>query len=328
MLTRADLAKYPFLSEASEYIRELGLSIDDIATPAFEPVLERAEKRLEEALSKGKVSYREADDNAEILSFPVSNLILSVTGEERARRRFALAEAKRAYELLRQEPPDKVERIATQNFNWKLKRVDIVLDEGSTFPQLRKVYDFAVGITDFLRNAMLLKEPKWKLSNRVLSHGFVYATRDEVSRLLQEEVRTRIVQRTAEPPRQIPKLLQPKVDHTKGLIVKWLGVPTIYELMDQYKTPEAGKRLARVVLIAATLGRPIVAPPGLPADRVKLLRQAYVSTLKDPELVAEVNKRRWELNPISGEELEQIAKEVIVQPPTVIERMKWVLGRE
>ncbi|HET8562766.1 MAG TPA: tripartite tricarboxylate transporter substrate-binding protein [Candidatus Binatia bacterium] len=106
------------------------------------------------------------------------------------------------------------------------------------------------------------------------------------------------------------------------------NVPTIYELMDQYKTPEAAKRVARVVLTAATLGRPIVAPPGLPADRVKVLRQAYVNTLKDPELVAEINKRRWELSPISGEELEAIAKDVIVQPPAVIERMKWVLGRE
>ncbi|HLE64876.1 MAG TPA: hypothetical protein VI816_01970, partial [Candidatus Bathyarchaeia archaeon] len=106
MLTRADLAKYPFLAEASEYIKELGLSIDDVVTPEFSPVLDRAEKRLEEALSKGRVSHNGADEKTEILSFPVSNLILSLTGEERARRRFALAEAKRAYELLRQEPPE------------------------------------------------------------------------------------------------------------------------------------------------------------------------------------------------------------------------------
>jgi tripartite-type tricarboxylate transporter receptor subunit TctC len=105
-------------------------------------------------------------------------------------------------------------------------------------------------------------------------------------------------------------------------------VPTIYELMEKYKTPEAGRRLAQVVLTAATLGRPIVAPPGLPAERLKILRDAYASALRDPELVAEVKKRRWELGPLSGEELEQMAREVIVQPPEVIERMKWVLGRE
>jgi tripartite-type tricarboxylate transporter receptor subunit TctC len=106
------------------------------------------------------------------------------------------------------------------------------------------------------------------------------------------------------------------------------SVPTIYELMDQYKTPEAGKSLARVVLTAATLGRPIVAPPALPAERVKLLRQAYVATMKDPELLAEVKKRRWELAPLTGEELDDMAKDVMGQPQNVIERMKWVIGRE
>ena len=230
MLTRADLAKYPFLAEASEYIKELGLSIDDVASPEFGTILDRAEKRLEEALSKGRVSHNGADEKTEILSFPVSNLILSLTGEERARRRFALAEAKRAYELLRQEPPEKLEHIATKTFGWKLKRVDAQLG--------RRVYDFAVGLTDFLRNAGLLREPKWKLSNRVLDHGFVYATRDEVARLLEEEVRTRIVERASKPPREIPKLLQPKVEQTKGLIVKWLGIPTTYEL-PKVPVPEA-----------------------------------------------------------------------------------------
>ena len=106
------------------------------------------------------------------------------------------------------------------------------------------------------------------------------------------------------------------------------SVPTIYELMEQYKTPEAGKRLANVVLTAATLGRPIVAPPGLTAERTKILRQAYVDTLKDPDLLAEVKKRRWELDPVSGEELAELAKDVITQPKNVVDRMNWVLGRE
>jgi tripartite-type tricarboxylate transporter receptor subunit TctC len=106
------------------------------------------------------------------------------------------------------------------------------------------------------------------------------------------------------------------------------NVPTIYELMEQNKTPEAGKRLARVILTAATLGRPIVAPPGLAPERTKVLRQAYVDTLKDPQLLAEVKKRRWELDPLSGEELTDLAKEVMTQPKNVIDRMNWVLGRE
>jgi tripartite-type tricarboxylate transporter receptor subunit TctC len=106
------------------------------------------------------------------------------------------------------------------------------------------------------------------------------------------------------------------------------NVPTIYELLEKYNTSENGKRLVQVILTAATLGRPIVAPPGLSLERTKVLRQAYVDTLKDPELLAEVKKRRWELDPSTGDELAALAKDVMTQPKNVIERMNWVLGRE
>jgi tripartite-type tricarboxylate transporter receptor subunit TctC len=70
----------------------------------------------------------------------------------------------------------------------------------------------------------------------------------------------------------------------------------------------------------------MVGPPGIPADRMKILRSAYLSALKDPELKVEAEKRNYELEPVSGEELESLAKEVMAQPPAVIERMKKVLG--
>ena len=104
--------------------------------------------------------------------------------------------------------------------------------------------------------------------------------------------------------------------------------PTIWELMDRYKTPEVTRRLVQVVIGGVTLGRPILTSPGVPAERVKILRDAYTRTLKNPDLLAEAKKRGWEVDPLTGEGLEALAKEVIVQPPQVIERMKWVLGRE
>jgi tripartite-type tricarboxylate transporter receptor subunit TctC len=103
-------------------------------------------------------------------------------------------------------------------------------------------------------------------------------------------------------------------------------VPTLAELMQQYKTPDSGKRLAKVVLTAATLGRPISAPPRLPAERTKLLREAYAKAMKDTELLADAEKRGWDVNPLSGQELEALAKDVVTQPREVIERMKWVMG--
>jgi tripartite-type tricarboxylate transporter receptor subunit TctC len=103
-------------------------------------------------------------------------------------------------------------------------------------------------------------------------------------------------------------------------------VPTLDELMQQYKTPESGKRLAKVILTAATLGRPITASPGIPPERTKILREAYGKAIKDPELLAEAEKRGWDVDPLTGEQLESLAKEVTAQPREVIERMKWVLG--
>jgi tripartite-type tricarboxylate transporter receptor subunit TctC len=104
-------------------------------------------------------------------------------------------------------------------------------------------------------------------------------------------------------------------------------VPTIFELMDQSKTPEEKRRLATVYLGAGGFGSwPIVSTPGVPAERVKILREAYSRTLKEPELLEEAKKRGWEVRPVSGEDLETLAREVITQPPEVIDWLKKLLG--
>ena len=48
--------------------------------------------------------------------------------------------------------------------------------------------------------------------------------------------------------------------------------------------------------------------------------------MKDPELLAEAKKRGWPVEPVTGEELESLAKEVIAQPPEVVQRLKKLLG--
>jgi tripartite-type tricarboxylate transporter receptor subunit TctC len=102
--------------------------------------------------------------------------------------------------------------------------------------------------------------------------------------------------------------------------------PLFAELMDKYKTPEAGKRLAKVILAAGAFGRPMVASPGIPADRVKILREAFIKATKDPEFVAATKKRNFDLEPVPGEELESLAGEVINQPADIVERMKKLLA--
>ena len=102
-------------------------------------------------------------------------------------------------------------------------------------------------------------------------------------------------------------------------------VPTLYELMETYKTLDATKRVAKVLLSSGELGRPFFGPPGMPADQLKILRVAFTKTMNDEALLAEAKKKKWDLDPLGGEELETLAKEIMVQPPEVIERVKKVL---
>ena len=98
--------------------------------------------------------------------------------------------------------------------------------------------------------------------------------------------------------------------------------PTIFELMDKYKTPEIGRRLANVLLAGDELGRPMVAPPGVPPERIKILREAYNKALRDPDLMAEVSRSRLDMEPITGQEIEALYKDLMDQPPAVVELVK------
>ena len=98
------------------------------------------------------------------------------------------------------------------------------------------------------------------------------------------------------------------------------------ELMDKYKTADSVRRLAKVMLAADEFGRPIVLPPGVPADRVKTIRDAFNKAINDPAFLAEAEKRKLDIDPATGEELESLAKEVMTAPPDVVEKVKKILG--
>jgi len=100
--------------------------------------------------------------------------------------------------------------------------------------------------------------------------------------------------------------------------------PTIRELMDKHKISEATRGLAKVLLAPDDLGRPVFGPPGIPAERIKILRAAFMKMLNDPDVLAEALKKGLEPSPVSGNELEGLVKE-LVQPPEVIHRMKTFL---
>ncbi|MGH7926359.1 MAG: Bug family tripartite tricarboxylate transporter substrate binding protein, partial [Candidatus Binatia bacterium] len=102
--------------------------------------------------------------------------------------------------------------------------------------------------------------------------------------------------------------------------------PTMYELMDQYKTPEMSRRAAQVVFAGGEFGRPMLATPGVAPARLNVLRQAYAKALKDPELLAESKKAKMYVDLSTPDELQTLLREVMNQPREVIERVKKLLG--
>lgn len=98
--------------------------------------------------------------------------------------------------------------------------------------------------------------------------------------------------------------------------------PSLFELMDEYKTPAPKRRLAEAMLAGGEWARSMLVAPGTPPERVKILREAYDKAAKDTELIAEAKKLRIEVTPGKGPELQAMAKEAMNQPPEVLEQIK------
>jgi tripartite-type tricarboxylate transporter receptor subunit TctC len=100
------------------------------------------------------------------------------------------------------------------------------------------------------------------------------------------------------------------------------NVPTLWELMDKNKTSEIYRRLARILLIPDEMGRPLFGPPGMPPDRLKILRDGFTKMMTDPELLADAKKKGLDATPMSGEELDALIKEVGLPSADVVQRLK------
>jgi tripartite-type tricarboxylate transporter receptor subunit TctC len=97
--------------------------------------------------------------------------------------------------------------------------------------------------------------------------------------------------------------------------------PTI---MDLVSAPQ-DRQIVELVMDRVSLGRPVVAPPGLAIDRLALLRTAFRQAVEDPELRADAEKQRLAIDPIFGEEAQGIIRRLYRSPPEVIERMRKIV---
>lgn len=116
---------------------------------------------------------------------------------------------------------------------------------------------------------------------------------------------------------KIAHLVQVGTKRAKG----FEDVPLATELV---KT-KAEKQALNLVSGGALMGRSLFGTPGIPADRAKALRAAFVAGIKDPEIIAKAKEWKLDLDPASGEELESIVKEILSTPPEVVQQVKTLL---
>ena len=106
---------------------------------------------------------------------------------------------------------------------------------------------------------------------------------------------------------------------TQMSLAKHPDLPDVPLLTDLAKTQEQ-KQILELIFARQVMGRPFLAPPGLPADRAEALRTAFMKTMKDPEFVAAADKAQLEITPVSGADIEILVKQVYATPPDVVKK--------
>ena len=95
-------------------------------------------------------------------------------------------------------------------------------------------------------------------------------------------------------------------------------LPNVTSIVDLAKTTE-DRQLVDLLLAPLQMGRPFFAPPGVPADRVNVLRRALDATAKDPAFLADAEKQKVELFHMSGEDVETLVRRIYATPRDVVE---------
>lgn len=110
-------------------------------------------------------------------------------------------------------------------------------------------------------------------------------------------------------------------------LAKSPDLPHVPLALDLAKTPEDRDTLD-LIFASTTIGWPTMMPPGVPAERLQAMRQAFDTTMKDPQFLAQAEKQGLEIDPLSGQEIQTIIARMYAMPKAVIERAKQVIGSQ
>lgn len=251
----ATLAKYPFLREASGYIRAEKVTLEELlAEPAYERARSLGKARVLDALERGpptdRVAVVAADQLAQLLAYPAARILVSALEDTYLIRRFALYEATAAEGRLESESDDFVLHLAAE------LGMDLRREHGA----------FRLHFTDFLRYTNTMRDAPWKLINQRVGRGYVYLRRDKALRVLRNGIQRHIEQGLPLPVNDdIVSAFRPDIREIRGILeakkatfkAEDIGKvritrfpPCMYNLLAQIQNHENVPHMGRFAIVA------------------------------------------------------------------------------
>ncbi len=193
-LGQDEIAKYPFLADAGQYLKDKGFTLEQFGTdPDLKQLVDKAFDRIRVA-ADGKIYKsdlvgdqvsKEAALPREVFSFLLAIVLLKLSGMHTLIKRFALAEARRAEKYLEKD------LVNISDESKKQLAIKIIDDLFSV--QVEKLDDyFVIPVSDYLKHSINFHEREWKLINRHVENGQVFLTPHETVRLIRKELGTYI----------------------------------------------------------------------------------------------------------------------------------------
>ena len=193
-LGQDEIAKYPFLADAGQYLKDKGFTLEQFGTdPDLKQLISKAFERIQVA-ADGKIYNsdlignqvsKEAALPREVFSFLLAIVLLKLSGMHTLIKRFALAEARRAEKYLEKD----LGNISDESKN----QLAIRIIDNLFLVKIKKSDEyFIIPVSDYLKHSINFHEREWKLINRHVENGQVFLSPHETVRLIRKELGTYI----------------------------------------------------------------------------------------------------------------------------------------
>ena len=190
VLGQDEKAKYPFLTDAGEYLKDTGFSLNEFGTdPVLKLSVEKAFHRIKVATDGEKYKSDLIDGQAtkfhilerEVFSFLLAIVLIKLTGMSTLIKRFALAEARRAEKYLEKD-------LGNASDKSKIDLATKIIYELSNIEVTKKDDFFEIPVSDYLKYSVSFHEREWKLINRRVEHGKVLLDPEKIVRLIRKSL--------------------------------------------------------------------------------------------------------------------------------------------